>query len=127
MNNGDACYIVKAYDDLSERVVPNLNDIEERLGDMENTKTVTGVGFIKYADGGLIQYGVFEGTLCAFSIPFMDTNYAFIGTYEGTLNNVVVSVGSKSANKCTVNSIRGNTGTAIVSPRISYIAIGRWK
>lgn len=122
----DTTYMVKAYDELSARAEISLDKIEANIKDLIASKVVTGVGFIKFADGGLVQYGTSYGNTCNFTLPFINTEYAIIPSYEGSATGVDMSITAKQTNKAmfvTTNS----TGVILSSPKFNFIAIGRWK
>lgn len=126
-------YIIKAYDDLSIKESLNISEIQSNIDSLLSSKSITGIGYIKYNDGTLIQYGssVQNGSLqnvCSFSISFINTDYSIIGMYEGTDSGIVITNDktNKLATKCNLfaRSIDGKSTTGI---SVNYLAIGRWE
>lgn len=124
----DTMYLVKAYDDLSVREAINLQSMQDSIDDITKSKVVSGIGFEKYYEGGLTQYGIITGSTCLFSIPFIDNTYAIIPSYEGAGKNVDITINSttKSATKCEF-IVTNSAGIVINNATIHYIAKGRWK
>ena len=106
-----------------------ITEIEKRTKKLEDSAVVTGVGFIKYADGNIVQYNkIMNQTTIYFSTPFINTDYILIANYVGTsVGGITVNVESKTVNSAKL-AVRTNTGTEINYPAmINFIAIGRWK
>jgi len=122
-------YMIKGYDELTNREAVNLTEIEKRTKKLEDSAVVTGVGFIKYADGNIVQYNkIMNQTTIYFSTPFINTDYILIANYVGTsVGGITVNVESKTVNSAKL-AVRTNTGAEINYPAmINFIAIGRWK
>ena len=119
-------YVIKAYDELSTRDVPDLSALQNEIDKLKENQVETGVGYKKYPDGGLTQYGTVVGTDIQFPIPFLNAQYVVVPVYEGSSSNVNVTISSKTATQFSVVATDGN-GSSIDSPTISYIAEGRWK
>src|SRR5574344_755245 len=128
VTNDNTIYAIKSYDDLSTKDVANLEQLQKKVEELESSKVVSGYGFFKFFDGGLIQYGVTTGTTCNFSIPFIDTSYAISPNYEGTNKNVDITINNvtKATNKCEL-IVTNSAGVALNNSTINYTAIGRWK
>ena len=124
--NDETFYIIKAYDELTNRVSANFSELAETVKDLVNNKVITGVGFLKFADGGLIQYGTSFGNTCYFTLPFIDANYAIIPNYEGNATGVDISINIKQVNKCSF-TVTNNAGLSLGNAKLNFIAIGRWK
>ena len=127
--NDDTMYMIKGYDELTNREAVNLTDIEKRTKKLEDSAVVTGVGFIKYADGNIIQYNKVQNTTTIyFSTPFVTTDYILLAEYVGTsVGGIIVNVIQKTVNYAKI-SVTTNTGAKINYPSaIDFIAIGRWK
>lgn len=122
----DTIYIVKAYDELTTRTEINVAQIEADVKDLVANKVVTGVGFVKFADGSLIQHGTSFGNECHFTLPFIDNKYTITMNYEGTASGVDVTVNVKQATKCSI-IVTNATGIKLSSAKVNFIAIGRWK
>ena len=124
--NDETFYIIKAYDELSARSIANFSEMAEQVKDLVKNKVVTGIGFIKFADGGLIQYGISFGNTCYFTMSFIDTQYSIIPNYEGSAIGVDIAINTKQINKCSFN-VTNNAGMTLGNAKINFIAIGRWK
>ena len=127
--NDSTMYMIKGYDELTNREAVNLTEIEKRTKKLEDSAVVTGVGFIKYADGNIVQYNkIMNQTTIYFSTPFINTDYILIANYVGTsVGGITVNVESKTVNSAKL-AVRTNTGAEINYPAmINFIAIGRWK
>jgi hypothetical protein len=126
--NDDTMYLIKSYDDLSARNVVNLQTMQDSIDEINKSKVVSGIGFNKYYEGGLTQYGVITGSTCMFSIPFIDNSYTIITSYEGSAKNVDITINSltKSATKCDF-IVTNSAGIVMNNAVIHYIAMGRWK
>ena len=127
--NDSTMYMIKGYDELTNREAVNLTEIEKRTKRLEDSAVVTGVGFIKYADGNIVQYNkIMNQTTIYFSTPFINTDYILIANYVGTsVGGITVNVESKTVNSAKL-AVRTNTGAEINYPAmINFIAIGRWK
>lgn len=122
----DTMYIVKAYDELSTRQQLNLATMEADIKRLDAARVVSGIGYVKFADGGLIQYGTSYGSICYFSIPFIDNTYTIIPNYEGTAKNVDVTISIKTTTQ-TKFIVTNSVGTELNSAKINFIAMGRWK
>lgn len=121
-------YLIKAYDDLSINESLNLQDIKNDITSLQNSRVSSGVGFVKFEDGGLIQYGIANNNKCSFSLQFINSDYSIIPNYEGVLTNVDVTIDSnnKLVSSCSFK-VTDNNGLSITNAVIDYIAIGRWK
>ena len=122
----DTIYMVKAFDELSTRQQLNLATIEANVKELQNNKVVTGIGFMKFADGGLIQYGISYGNTCYYTLPFIDNTYTILPNYEGSAKGVDIAIINKGATNATF-AVTNATGVTLTSAKINFLAIGRWK
>lgn len=122
----DTVYMIKAYDELTTASQASISGLEENVKSLLNNKVITGVGFFKFADGGLIQYGVSVGNSCYFTLPFIDTQYSMQTNYEGSAVGVDISITDKQANKCDV-VVTNSGGLVLNNAKMNFIAMGRWK
>lgn len=120
--------LIKAYDNLHVRAVLDVDALAARVDALTASAVVTGVGFIKYGDGTLIQRGTSFGNACLFALPFIDTTYSVVATYVGSSTGVAVSVddAGRQVNQCSVTAV-DFTGTKLGAASAHYVAIGRWK
>ena len=124
--NDSTMVLIKAYDNLTNTQVVNLAGLNDRVKKLESEAVATGIGFIKYADGGLIQYGTSVGLACYFSMAFINNLYTITTSYIGTANGISITTTNKTATGAFF-SVVNNAGMFLSSIKCDYIAIGRWK
>ena len=122
----DTIYMIKAYDELTTASQASISGLEDNVKSLMNNKVITGVGFFKFADGGLIQYGVAVGNVCYFTLPFVDTQYSIQTNYEGNAVGVDISITAKQTNKCGV-VVTNSGGLLLGNAKMNFVAMGRWK
>ena len=122
-----AVKLIKAYDEPTTQEMINIDALQKAVTRAIETCAATGVGYIKFASGELLQYGttLINGK-ALFSLPFIDTNYmVFPGIEETTLATAQVDPASKTATQCMM-MVFNDVGVR-VDRKTRYMAFGRWK
>ena len=122
---GSTVKLIKAYEEPTTQGMLNLMELQNDVAEFSKSRSVAGVGFLKFNEGTLILHGTTFGNQALFSIPFIDDLYTIAFSHDDPLLRVAVDPAQKRADLCGV-TVLDDVGLPVTVP-IAYVAIGRWK